>query len=278
MNYLIIEKNDLYTDIYELLEDKELTMHKLDDRELVYFHINQYIENSKYIKYSETFKTNEDRLNNIFEYLKDESIVNEIDTILLFSNDEIMYELMYIDYKNKDDNNLNHFACISNIEEYPIYNTVIVLKTDITKEKKSTIINKKDISFIIYNNFYHDGLMIDNNDEKILTFSGDKPFNLIGNTFRETEKKEVLGLAFILYEENKEDYINKKISILFEKEIKGRCFLMVIAPIKYRKFWNLNNKILDKLVNISLDKKKYNEIEKKIYDDINPFILFNIYI
>ena len=55
MNYIIINKNNAYTDIYEIIEDNELSMNNLNDKDLIMFHINKYVEKSDYIKYSNVF-------------------------------------------------------------------------------------------------------------------------------------------------------------------------------------------------------------------------------
>ena len=226
MNYLIIDRNDVYGDIYDLIQDKELNMNKPDDRELIEFHIEKYILSAPYIKYSDTFENTDDRLNNIFGYFTDLNNGEKgyVDTIIVYSDEKYVYEIMFMDDKNIDEDNFNSFACVINTEAMPIYNNIVLLKTQITNNKPvSCMINKNDFVGLVINLFYHTGLIIDDKITKELKFSGDKPFNVIGNTFKKTEEKDILGLMFILYEENNDNYVNEKASILFDKEVLGRC-------------------------------------------------------
>jgi len=277
MNYLIIDKNDIYGDIYDLIEDKELNMNKPDDRELIEFHIEKYILSAPYIKYSDTFENTDDRLNNIFGYFTDlnNSEKGYVDTMMIYSDEKYVYEIMLLDDKNTDEDNFNSFACVINTEAIPIYNNIVLLKTQIINNKPvSCMINKNDFVSLVINLFYHTGLIIDDKITKELKFSGDNPFNVIGNTFKKTEEKDILGLMFILYEENNDIYVNEKASILFDKEVLGRCFIILLCPMSYKKIWNLNETIINKIVDIKKDNKKYNEIDSKMFNETNnPFLL-----
>lgn len=278
MNYLLVENNNVYTDLYDLLEKEELNMNKEKDNNSIQFHLEKYINNCSYFKLSDDFKNNETRLDNIMEYF-DEYNNHEkasLDTLLIYSNDKIMYELMFLETKKeKKENELNQFACITNLEKMPIYNNVIVLKTEIINNKpKSCFINKTDIFDLIYKQFYHTGVIIDNKTKKEIIFTGTNPLNVIGNNFNETEKKEILGLIFILYEEKQDDYLNENVSILFEREIRGRCFLMILCPFSHQKIWDLNENIVNKILNLYKNKKKLNEINSKLFNETsNPFLL-----
>lgn len=276
MNYIIINKNNAYTEIYETLEDNELFMNNLNDRELIMFHINKYIEKANYINYSNIFNNEKDRMDDILNKCSNDKTVN---TTLIYSNDDVMYELMYFESDEiESKENLNHFASISNTDEKAIYGTVYIFKTLIKKNKlEMSIADKKDL-FLLFNNiFYHTGLIVEENEIKELYFTGDKPFNLIGNTFKETDKKEILNFYFCLYEEQNENYINHKISKIFGREIKGRCFVMMTCPYTFKKFWNLSEKTFNNIINILNNDNKYEYIDRKIHDNLlgNPFMLFN---
>jgi hypothetical protein len=42
----------------------------------------------------------------------------------------------------------------------------------------------------------------------------------------------------------------------------------------YKKIWNLNETIINKIVDIKKDNKKYNEIDSKMFNETNnPFLL-----
>jgi hypothetical protein len=277
MNYIIINKNNAYTEIYDILEDKELFMNNLNDRELIMFHIEKYVEKTDYIKYSNVFNNEKERMDDI---LMNCSNNKRIDTVLIYSNDDYMFELMYFESNNSEtEDDMNHFASIINTEEKIIYGTVYIFKTLIKKNKiEMSIINQKDLLLLFNSIFYHMALMVEENEIKELCFTGNKPFNLIGNTFKETDNIEILNFCFCLYEEeNSENYINHKISKLFGREIKGRCFVMMTCPYTYKKFWNLSEKTFNNIINIMNNDDKYKYIESKIHDNLlgNPFMLFN---
>ena len=276
MNYIIINKNNAYTEIYETLEDNELFMNNLNDKELIIFHINKYVEKSNYINYSNVFNTEKERMDDALNNYSDDKTVN---TILIYSNDDCMYELMYFESgKIESEEKINHFASIINTEEKIIYGTVYLFKTLIKKNKlEMAIADKKDL-FLLFNTiFYHTALIVEENEIKELYFTGDKPFNLIGNTFKESDKIEILNFYFCLYEEENGNYVNHKVSKLFKREIKGRCFIMMTCPYTFRKFWDLSEKTFNNIINIISNDDKYDYIDRKIHDNLlgNPFMLFN---
>jgi hypothetical protein len=276
MNYIIINKNNAYTEIYETLEDNELFMNNLNDRELIIFHINKYVEKSNYIKYSNVFNTEKERMDDALNNYSNDSTIN---TILIYSNDDCMYELMYFESgKIESEENINHFASIINTEEKIIYGTVYLFKTLIKKNKlEMAIANEKDL-FLLFNTiFYHTALIVEENEIKELYFTGDRPFNLIGNTFKESDKIEILNFYFCLYEEENGKYVNHKVSKMFGREIKGRCFVMMTCPYTFRKFWDLSEKTFNNIINIISNDDKYDYIDRKIHDNLlgNPFMLFN---
>ena len=44
--------------------------------------------------------------------------------------------------------------------------------------------------------------------------------------------------------------------------------------MSYKKIWNLNETIINKIVDIKKDNKKYNEIDGKMFNETNnPFLL-----
>ena len=284
MNYILIKNNKIYEDIYDLLDEKELTMNNLEHHDMVKFHINKYIEKINYIKMGKYCDTAEDRLNNIMEDLSYDGCDHmEGDTLLLYSDDKIMYEVIFLENnKNKIDENLNDFGSITNIELYPIYGDCVIIKTRINgKTFVNETIERKDLFDIIYNNFYHTGIMINSNtDIKKLTFSGDLPSTIIGNTFKNHYKNEIFGLQFIIYqEENKDTFKNELVSKLCDKEIFGRTFICLLSPIFNKKFFNNNLSILNLITSLLEDNDKREKIEKELNDDkiTNPFIVLSKY-
>jgi hypothetical protein len=284
MNYILIKRNKIYEELYDLLEEKELTMNNPDHHDMVKFHMEKYIDKITYIKISEKFETPEDRINNIMENFLENSLDHmQGNTLLLYSDDTVMYEVVFLENnKNQTDDDLNDFASITNIELHPIYGDCAVIKTNINTNKLiNETIERKDLFNIIYNNFFHTGIMINNNEDiKELVFSGDMPSTIIGNTFNNHYKSEIFGLQFIIYAENKGDsFKNELISKLCNKDIFGRTFVCLLSPVFFKKFFNNKLSILKSIASLSEDKNKTKNIEKELDDDkiSNPFVIISKY-
>ena len=284
MNYILIHVNKIYEDLYDLLDEKELTMNNLDHHDMIKFHIEKYIEKINYIKMGEYCDTPEERLNKIMEDLSDNTGEHmEGNTLLVYSDDKIMYEIVFLENsKNQTDINLNDFGSITNIELYPIYGDCVIIKTRMQgKTLINDTIDRKDLFNIIYNNFYHTGVMINsNNDIKELIFSGDVPSTIIGNTFKTHYKNEIFGLQFIIYQESDNDsFKNELVSKLCNKDIYGRTFLCLLSPIFNKKFFNNKISILKLVTSLLEDIDKRKNIEKELGDDkiTNPFIVLSKY-
>jgi len=276
MNYSIISPNKLHEEIAELLEDKNLKMINLDNKDLITYHIEMYIKNSNYINYSNTFDDPDKLFDDICKNLLDTN-KEELNTIFIYSNEEFVYEMVYFEYvdnKEYDEDDFNQFASISNIQLLPIYHKCAIMKTNIKNGIKCIDINYKDLAFIVIQNFYNIGLMVNETNEKEITFTTEHPFNVIGNTFIQTKTITIYNLYFMLYEEKCQSLVvNKKISKFFGEEIKGRCFLIMLSPIYFKKIWDLNKNIFNLIVN-----NLYNDnIEKVLMDkkDENPFVAIN---
>ena len=284
MNYILLKTNKIHEELYDLLEDKELSMNNPNHNDMVKFHMEKYIEKIDYIKISEKFETPEDRINNIMENFSDGLEKNmEGNTLLLYSDDEIMYELLFVENRqNRNEENLNEFGSITNIELHPVYGDCAIIKTGINgNDLLNMTINRKDLFTIIYNNFFHTGVMVSsNNDMKELLFSGDMPSTVIGNMFKNHRKAEIFGLQFIIYEETNSDKLkNEIVSKLCNKDIFGRVFVCVLSPVFFKKFYNNKISIMNTITSLTGDKDTIKKIQKELDDDriINPFLVLSKY-
>jgi hypothetical protein len=200
-------------------------------------------------------------------------------TLLLYSDNEIMYEVVFLENrKDQSDENLNVFCSIANIELHPIYGKCAIIKTGINGSVLiNEIINRKDLFKIMYNNFFHTGVMINNNEDiQELTFSGDMPSTIIGNTFNNNYKNEIYGLQFVIYEEmNGFKFKNDIASKLCNKDIYCRTFICLLTPVFFKKFFNNKISIMEMIVSLSEDSSK--NITRELDDDKikNPFIVLS---
>jgi len=283
MNYILIRANKIYEEIYDLLEDKELTMNNPEHGEMVKFHIEKHIEKINYVKIGEKYNSPEERIDKIMDDFSENGPEKmNGNTLLLYSDDKIIYEVLFLENsKNQNDENLNDFGSITNIELYPIYGDCAIVKTSINKDiLVNEIIYKNDLIDIFYNNFYHTGVMVNNNsDMKELIFSGDKPLTIIGNTFKNHFIHEIFGLQFVIYEERGDTFKNELVSKLCGKTISGRTFVCLLSPIFFKKFFNNKISILLLITSLLSNIDKTTQIEKDLEDDKikNPFVILSKY-
>jgi hypothetical protein len=182
-----------------------------------------------------------------------------------------------IDKKPKLDDDINQLATISNIDLEPILNDSAIVKTGYSDGNPvCESITIDDICEIMINNFYHKGILIDEDGNiKELTYSGDNPTIILGNKFQKCDSGDVLGLLILPWVE-KSEKVNLLASKILGIEIKGRVFLMTFSPITNKRHWNLSKEVIENIIKILDDKDK----KVKIYDVIdkenkqsNPFYL-----
>lgn len=290
-NYCIIRKNQFYRELYDELIEEELSMQKKDDSNKIHNLIEKKILSCEYIQISNNYDSQEDSftdlINKITEKIDNENLQGN--TSIIYADDNIMYELFYMEDLTKDANisedELNEFACISNTDQYPIFWSCGILKSEYyDKNIKSSIIKKEDISKLFINNYYHIGIMINVNDKITenmtddmieITFMGENPLSIIGNTFVPSDITEILGFSFLPYIE-KSDKQNKIATNLLNKYINGKVFLTLLCPLTNIKYWNIYIETINNLFKILLDKDKVNNINQEINNCdkyINPFFL-----
>ncbi len=286
LNYCLVKKNKIYEEITDLMDMEELSMNMPTHTDKIKYQLKKLVSNSKYIQ----LIGNESNTNNLLEEVimgitKEDNNPNlQGNTMLLYGNDLCYYEVIYMENlrdKNKKDENLNEFASISNINLEPIYGDCAILKTCYENNTPTPgIITLDDVSEILINNFYHMGLMIEPTGKTIeLIYSGDSPNNVIGHKFEKTGEINVLGLVFVPWIEKGKE-LNTIASKVLGKDIYGRVFLTVLAPIYFRRFWGINTKTLDDITKILDDKTKVEQIQQELSDSsnqINPFFLIKKY-
>ncbi len=289
-NYCIISQNKMYDEIHELLVDDDLHVgNESEDREIENI-IFKYISNLKCIEFSKTYTNNVDNTNgknsiflddimfSIYDNTNTDININtnnnnkpiDANTITIYANENITYEIVYIEHKNENKNNecLNHFASISNMNLLPMYRTIALIKTDYSSGiNKNCIITKNDIYKIIMHNFYHVGVMVDIDGDNIIeiTYSSEYPYKKIGNNFMKYDVVNIFGMNFIVYyDENKNKNKNENASIFCNKDIYCRIFISLLSYEKSKKIWDVSKCLITKIIEI----KKNNELFNKINDEI----------
>jgi hypothetical protein len=292
-NYCLVKKNKIYEELYDLLEDKELIMDNPNNTKNIKYEIKMLVKSyfDKKIKLSNIFDTSEQTLEDLMVEitgnLEDESLQGN--TLLMFANSNFMYEVVFMEQLgfNKSDDELNQFASITNIELAPIYGNVAIIKTGYSNGiLKQSLIMEDDMIDLITNNFYHKGVLMNQDGSLLeLEFIGDNPNNVIGGQFKMLSPLSLFGLNLVCYvEEGNQE--NELASKLYGTNIKGRLYVGILCPITNKRFWSLSIDLLNnliKLIDFSTgtpeQKNKINELENELNDDKlkNPFFLVKKY-
>jgi hypothetical protein len=283
-NYCIIKKNKIYEELYDNVEQEELSMNNPNHEDKIKYLIEKTITNNKEIEFYHNENTD---MNSLFEELleillnHDTQKNSQGNTLLLYADLNEMYEMIFIEQDNYfDDSDLNQFASISNSDLKTIYNSCGIIKTVYKNDKiKNDLISSKDINKILYYNFYHIGLMVDElNNMKELVFSGDMPYNFIGSNFKMLGSFERVGLHIVVFKEEGK-IKNEKVSKFCEMEICGRVYITLLNPPNNKKFSNFTKDLFNLILTIMDNKSIIDNIEKEIIDDklSNPFLIIKKY-
>jgi hypothetical protein len=285
LNYCIINKNVSYGELHDLIEKEELTMLNPNHEDKIKYLIGDLIKNNKEIEFADK-NTNDinDIIGEVLEKLISKNTQEESqgNTLIIYSDINEMIEIIFIEKdENFEDSEINEFASISNYDLQPIYNSCALFKTSYKNNNiKNTIITLKDVEKILYNNFYHIGLLVDcDKNTKEIIFSGDLPHNFIGSSFKLGENFERLGLHLAMFVEEG-NRVNEYASKISGTEIKGRVYITLLNPPYNKKFGNFTIELLDIVLRV-LDNK---EIKKKIEDEVlndkldNAYLIINKYL
>ncbi len=276
-NYIHIPCNKFYKDVQDMIEDEEISFYNINDWYKIKYNIERIIKKNNFTV-SETCDVNLLMENIIEKIMKD--LKSDGNTILLYADDDNMYELIYINNYIKREfdqvyDDTNEFASISNINLEVIYNDACIIKTSYKDGNlKNCIINNDDLLEIINNIFFHTGVLI-SEDETIteVTYTSERPNNIIGDEFVKYNTFDLVGLKVLLYIE-KSDKINNIVSKLIGEEIKGRVFITLLCPISNDRIWNIKKSSIENILKILNDEKRYNTISTEIDKDErikNPF-------
>lgn len=292
-NYCLVQKNKIYEELYDVLEDEELIMdnpsHKDNIKNIISKKCDSYM--GSIIKLSKDFaspnETLEELMVEITQGLDNENLQGN--TLMLFADDKHMYDIIFLEEigASQNDGELNQFMSISNIELSPIYGNTAIIKS--SYENSSLVqssISKEDVINLLINNFYHKGVLVNIDGSLLeLEFAGDNPNIVIGGNFKMLSPISLFGLTIVGFQEDGKEK-NKIASDFYGKEIYGRFFIAMLCPISNKKFWNLNINLLNNLMKLlnyasgtSEQKNKINELEKELNEDKlkNPLFLIKKY-
>jgi hypothetical protein len=276
-NYIYIPSNKFYKEVQEMIEDEEISFYNINDWDKIKYNIEKIVKKNKFT-ISELCKK-ESLLENIIEKInKNES--NDTNTLLLYADDNNMYEFIYfIDFKKRESeksyNDTNELGSITNINLEVIYNDGCIIKTNYTDGVlKNDIINNDDLLDIIYNVFFHTGVLISESGTMTeIVYTTENPNYVIGDGFIKYKHFNILDFTLLLYIE-KSDKDNEIVSKLVGENIKGRVFIMLLCPISSNRIWNIRKTTIENILKILDDNIKLNNILDEIEKDEkiqNPF-------
>jgi len=287
LNFIKINPNNIYKEIYEIIVDEELLMTRMKDADDIEKIIKNVIKNSKNIQVSEDYNNKDELLSAGISYISENTFNKDYqyDTIGVYGDLSEYYELVYcenfgydiktIEDKSVNNANTNEFATILNPEKTLIAGNIIIIKNKLINNKIENVsITKNDIANILIKHYYHTGVLICDDDSlHELTFTGSKPQDVIGSNFKLMEKEiECFGMKLLGYNEPNNN-INKMASKIFRKELKGKLFITVLCPKIESIYWNISKEAIKIIYNLIENNKQIDNFNDDVH---NPFFAMQV--
>lgn len=289
LNYCELKKNTIYAEMYDELLDEELNMNKPEHNDKIKTYLEKKINSSDFVKISKKFTNNNDLMEDLI--LKIESGAANFklqgNTLLMFADDSSMYELFYMEDLTQPipSNWLNEFGSLTNIFLQPVYWTCGIFKSSYSKDGKiySDIMTKLDVSKLYISNFYHKGVIINQDESMIeLEFTGEDPYKMIGTNFTQSGTLDLFGFNLVPWIEKIQNptntQLNLKASKILGSETYGRVFFALVCPNTNKKFWNLGIKTIKDILFVIDNKEIQDKISKEVEMaeiNLNPFYIMN---
>ena len=283
-NYCELKINKIYAEVYDELLDEELNMNNPAHNDKIKYWMEKKLKSSNFIQISNTFENKQDLIEDLILKIVLDSNNNpniQGNTLLMYADDNSMYELFYMEDLTKKipENELNEFGSITNIFLQPVCWTCGIFKTSYGNDGSlyADTITKTDVIKLYTQNYYHKGVML-NLDGSIteIEFTGENPFNTIGNNFTQSNTLDLFGFNLIPWAEktNNDTQLNEKASKIMGSEIYSRVFVSIVCPNTNKKFWDITPTTINNILKIIDNKKIQNKIQQEIEQseiNINPF-------
>ena len=283
-NYCELKRNKIYAEVYDELLDEELNMNNPAHNDKIKYWMEKKLKSSNFIQISNTFENKQDLIEDLILKIDLDSNNNpniQGNTLMMYADDNSMYELFYMEDLTKKipENELNEFGSITNIFLQPVCWTCGIFKTSYGNDGSiyADTITKTDVIKLYIQNYYHKGVMLNPDGSMTeIEFTGENPFNTIGNNFTQSNTLDLFGFNLIPWVEktNSETQLNEKASKIMGSEIYSRVFVSIVCPNTNKKFWDITpttiNNILKIIDNKEIQSKIQQEIERAEIN-INPF-------
>lgn len=269
-NFIHIPPNKFYKDVQEMIEEEEISFYNINNWDKIKYNIERIVKKSNFT----ISKLCDKKI--LLENIVDKIIKNpknEANTILLYADDDNMYELIYEYNNDKRDfgniyNDTNELGSISNIDLEVIYNDGCIIRSNYSDGiLKNSIITNDNLIDIINNIFFHTGIIISEDGNIVeVTYTSEMPNYIIGDEFIKYKTFDVLNFTLLLYVE-KSNNINETVSKIIGEEIKGRVFITLLCPISNNRIWNIKKITIENILKILNDKKKYENTTTELEND-----------
>jgi hypothetical protein len=278
-----LRRNQIYAEVYDELLDEELNMNNPSHNDKIKYWMEKKLKSSNFIQISNTFTNKQDIIEDLILKINADSNNNpniQGNTLMMYADDNSMYELFYMEDLTKKipETELNEFGSITNIFLQPVCWTCGIFKTSYKNDGSvySDTIKKSDVIKLYIQNYYHKGIML-NPDSSMteIEFTGENPFNMIGNNFTQSNTLDLFGFNLIPWIENSSStQLNENASKIIGSEIYSRVFFTIVCPNTNKKFWDITQITINNILKIIDDKEIQNKIQQEIEQaeiNINPF-------
>lgn len=282
-NYCELKRNKIYAEVYDELLDEELNMNNPSHNDKIKYWMEKKLKSSDFIQISNTFENKQDLIEDLILKIDADSNNNpniQGNTLMMYADDNSMYELFYMEDLTKKipETELNEFGSITNIFLQPVCWTCGIFKSSYGNDGSiySDIITKSDVIKLYIQNYYHKGVMLNPDGSMTeIEFTGENPFNTIGNNFTQSNTLDLFGFNLIPWVENSSStQLNVCASKIMGSEIYSRVFISIVCPNTNKKFWDITPTTINNILKIIDNKEIQNKIQQEIEQseiNINPF-------
>lgn len=285
-NYCELRKNKIYAEVYDELLDEELNMNNPSHNDKIKYWMEKKLKSSNFIQISNTFENKQDLIEDLI--LKIDADANnpniQGNTLMMYADDNSMYELFYMEDLTEKipETELNEFGSITNIFLQPVCWTCGIFKSSYGNDGKvySDTITKSDVIKLYIQNYYHKGVMLNPDGSMTeIEFTGENPFNMIGNNFTQSNTLDLFSFNLIPWIENTSStsnftQLNENASKIIGNEIYSRVFFTIVCPNTNKKFWDITPTTIINILKIIDNKEIQTKIQQELEQaeiNINPF-------
>ena len=290
LNYCELKKNTIYAEMYDELLDEELNMNKSEHNDKIKTYLEKKINTSDFIKISDKFSDSNIMMEDLILKIESDAPNFKLqgNTLLMYADYSSMYELFYMEDLTQSISSiqsscLNEFGSLSNIFLQPVCWTCGIFKSSYGSDGKiySDTITKSDVSKLFISNFYHKGVIINQDGSMLeLEFTGEDPYKIIGTNYTQSNTIDLFGFNIVPWVEKiqnpNDTQFNLSASKILGSKTFGRVFFAIVCPNTNKKFWDIKIKTIEDILFVIDNKDIQDKISKEVEMaeiNINPFYI-----